>query len=969
MIKKIYSGKILVFSFLVAIIFSSQLHAQNVAATKTANDFVSQNAVKIGFSSKDLKNYRVSDTYIDKLSGATIVYLQQTFKGIDVFNSIQTAAFKNGKLISIAGKRIADMENLVNSKDGLASFTAAQSVKAAAEHLKITAPSLPVALKQMNAFKEVEFSDLGISSSNIKSKLIWIQDDVTGAFSLNWQVQLQPKGFSDLWLVNVDALKGGVVSKINLNIVCDWSKPYRPGALRSEVEAPAALDDAETAASITSAKYRVIRFPAESPIHPGGTYAVASNPWELAGLTNNATTLKWNDNGTVTYDSTRGNNVLAQEDVNGNNGFGKGVKSKTAIPNLSFLDKPDYTKDPGITKNKNFAITNLFYWNNIVHDISYQYGFDEVSGNFQSNNLSRGGAGNDYVLADAQDGSGTNNANFSTPNDGSSPRMQMFIFDAVPNFTVNQPTSFSGLKSAVESAFSTSNKLSAKGPITNDVILFNDDASGTTHGACAAAFNASSLVGKIALIDRGTCNFTVKVKNAQLAGAIAAIVVDNVPGEYPVAMGGTDNTITIPAVMVSYETGDTIKQKRAANITVNVTMKTGVKIDGDLDNGVIAHEYTHGISNRLTGGPSNTSCLINAEQMGEGWSDYLALMVTKKWSTATVNDGLNKTPIGTYVVGQTPSGSGIRTYPYSTDIAVNPWTYASLATSGGEVHVIGEIWCAALWEMTWQIIQTAGINTNIYDAASSGGNNIALKLVLEGMKLQPCKPGFLDGRNGILKADTIIYGGANSAAIWKAFAKRGMGIFASQGSSNSYTDGVADFTEPPTAAKFANGNLSASKQNTTALLQWQNLKDMSGNKFVVERSLNGTNYQAIGTVVLKDKAAANTFVDASPATGNNYYRLVQTASDGSAVYSAVRSLNFAGIHVSPNPAKDVVNVTVSDNNKLLKVVLLTAAGKEIATYNMNSATLKLNLPHVAPGMYLVKITGDNISSTHKLIIQ
>ncbi len=70
---------------------------------------------------------------------------------------------------------------------------------------------------------------------------------------------------------------------------------------------------------------------------------------------------------------------------------------------------------PDTGTNMNFAITQLFYWNNVMHDVSYQYGFDEASGNFQNNNQGRGGLGNDFVYADAQDGSGTDNANFSTP--------------------------------------------------------------------------------------------------------------------------------------------------------------------------------------------------------------------------------------------------------------------------------------------------------------------------------------------------------------------------------------------------------------------------------------------------------------------------------------------------------------------------------------------------------------------------
>ena len=67
-------------------------------------------------------------------------------------------------------------------------------------------------------------------------------------------------------------------------------------------------------------------------------------------------------------------------------------------------------------------VTNLFYGCNTFHDIYYRYGFDEASGNFQVSNYGRGGVGGDDVRCEAQDGSGTNNANFSTPaNDGGRP--------------------------------------------------------------------------------------------------------------------------------------------------------------------------------------------------------------------------------------------------------------------------------------------------------------------------------------------------------------------------------------------------------------------------------------------------------------------------------------------------------------------------------------------------------------------
>ena len=272
-----------------------------------------------------------------------------------------------------------------------------------------------------------------------------------------------------------------------------------------------------------------------------------------------------------------------------------------------------------------------------MHDITYQYGFDEVAGNFQANNLGRGGAGNDYVLADAQDGSGVNNANFSAPADGSSGRMQMYLWDPIATLTVNSPGSVAGQYNAVESNFSTANKLSVLGPKTGQVVYYNDNAAGTTHLACAGA-PANNLTGKIALIDRANCNFTIKVKNAQTAGAIAVIMVNNVQGN-PIIMGGTDNTINIPAVMISITDGFLLAAQLANNL--NVTLSVGKSIDGDVDNGVIAHEFTHGVSIRLTGGPAQSSCLSNAEQMGEGWSDYISLMVTQNWAGSDVNTGFN----------------------------------------------------------------------------------------------------------------------------------------------------------------------------------------------------------------------------------------------------------------------------------------------------------------------------------------
>jgi hypothetical protein len=377
----------------------------------------------------------------------------------------------------------------------------------------------------------------------------------------------------------------------------------------------------------------------ESPNH--GARAIRNAPWTSGGV---ASPYGWNDDNGVNgpeYTYTRGNNVWAQEDANNNNGTGYSPTSAT----LDF----DYALNLGGAPStyQDAAITNLYFWNNLMHDVWYQYGFNEASGNFQQNNYGRGGSGSDYVYADAQDGGGTNNANFATPSDGTKPRMQMYVWN-----------------------YTTPNR------------------------------------------------------------------------------------------------------------------------DGDLDNCVIAHEYTHGISNRLVGG-GNVNCLTNAEQMGEGWSDWFALMMTIEPG----DQGTDRRGMGTYVIGQTTSGTGIRPAPYSTDFAQNNYTYVATNNTALAVpHGIGFVWCTILWEVSWDLINAYGFDPNLY--TGTGGNNIAMHLIIDGLKLTPCNPGFVDARDAILLADQNTYGGAHLGLLWNAFARRGLGASASQGSSMSRLDQVEAYDTP-----------------------------------------------------------------------------------------------------------------------------------------------------------------------------
>ena len=775
--------------------------AQNNLTDKNALSLVAKHLPELQLSKNQLAEVVVSSTYHDKLLNADLVYLQQTIQGIPVINTIKTIAFKNDKVMSVSGKFLPVANGMVQ-KSITPAVKAGDAVVAAAKDVQLAPSGSATALKTTDNGRKAEFGDMGISQLNITAQLMWQPTD-NNDVKLVWQVKLVPQKSSDYWLIQIDAQSGIALNKMNLTVYCNWNDQKKN--LKNFVDNLNHLEAERLTAppppAINSAAYRVLAYPLESPTYGG--FSLVNDPWLLAGAGNNSGTLGWHNDGTIDYGSTRGNNVWAKEDRAGDNETTIGVSAISSTP------QPNYTLDfpfnpltkPTLGTNQPAAITNLFYWNNIVHDITYQYGFDEVSGNFQNDNQGRGGTGADYVFADAQDGSGSNNANFQTPVDGSRPRMQMFLFSPAPAtiLKVNSSPVAIPAMNAFEFSLSANNKLANVGPVTGNLVLYDN---GTNNGCSVAA--AGSLTGKIALVlYNGGCNPEVSVKNAQNAGAIGLIMQlpSNIPANSYTA--GPDNTITIPSVNINFAPGNNLKTAMLSG-TVNVSLQ-GINLDGDYDNGVIVHEYGHGVSNRLTGGPANSSCLVNKEQMGEGWSDYYGLMLTTNWATATTADGPNKRPLGNYVIGQDATGSGIRKYPYTTNMTINPWTYGMMAAGTnnpstgvpGEVHLTGEIWAATLWDMTWNIItQQGSISTNLYDANATGGNNISMKLVTQGMKLQPCLPGFLDGRNAILKADTLLYGGKYSCAIWTAFARRGMGVNAVQGSSNSVTDQTENFTMP-----------------------------------------------------------------------------------------------------------------------------------------------------------------------------
>jgi hypothetical protein len=222
---------------------------------------------------------------------------------------------------------------------------------------------------------------------------------------------------------------------------------------------------------------------------------------------------------------------------------------------------------------------------------------------------------------------------------------------------------------------------------------------------------------------------------------------------------------------------------------------------GDLDTATIIHEYSHGVSNRLTGG-LNVNCLSGQEQMGEGWGDWhaiVALIDTAK------DDPEGPRGIYPYVVYEPPrTGPGLRNRPYSRNMEIQPSTYDSIKTgawiTGGSLsqpHGIGHAWSAFLWDVAWDLIEKNGFNPNLYEHWSTGGNNLAYQLVNDGLKFQGCAPTFVSGRNAIFAAEEVLQNGEDACTLWASFSRRGLGFGASDGGSTSRNDGTEAFDTHP----------------------------------------------------------------------------------------------------------------------------------------------------------------------------
>lgn len=476
---------------------------------------------------------------------------------------------------------------------------------------------------------------------------------------------------------------------------------------------------------------------------------------------------------------TRGNNASAYADLASPNGLSSGDVLGTLTGPLAF----DRVYDTGLNPTASVdqvraAVTQLFYNVNVFHDWYYDVGFDEKAGNGQKSNLGRGGLGNDALEAQAQDYSGRNNANMSTPSDGAAPQMQMYVFDGGE-----------GAKVVIPGVRVYRTGTATFGPATfvrSAQVVLVDDASGVITDGCQPNFN--NVAGKIVLIDRGTCTFAAKVVNAQNNGAVGVIIGNN-QGGAPPDLPGPSSGISIPALSISRTDAQDLKARLLAG-TVTVTLDRPVVVDrdGTIDNAIVAHEWGHYISNRLIG-DANGLANNQGVGMGEGWADFHALLMIVKEGDRLLagNDQFQGVyPMAVYTSeGLDPLGTyfGIRRVPYSTDFTKNAYTfkhvqdrvplpavptaYGQNGADNSEVHSTGEVWATMLWEC-----YTGLLRDSRYTFAQA--QDRMKRYLVAGYKLTPVVPTMVEARDALLAAAAAT-DLQDFATFSAAFARRGMG--------------------------------------------------------------------------------------------------------------------------------------------------------------------------------------------------
>jgi uncharacterized repeat protein (TIGR01451 family) len=454
--------------------------APGKASLEIVMDFLRRNQGLYGLQAADLASLKSLGESDSPGSGLRMLRLEQMVNGIPVFQSeTRFILDRGGRLVRSVGlfapdatASAAPLKGLVSASQALAASMQQTGIDLDASQVSSLAGSGTPTQAVLNVAD-------GRILGSVNSWLVYFPL-APGLLVPAWAQVTFTNGTGD-WYTLVDALSGSLLWRKNIRSnAWDAQTPLtsQMGAASSAAQnaqplrAPASPAEAQAfqapqapSASTQQARFSVYvqadgKTPADSPAPHSPTDVTSGSGTqfsEIARTTVSMLTVQdtsaspngWIPDGGST---TTGNNVDAYLDTNGDNAPDSGLIDSNGRPvgnpdastnNRDFLGNtprdftytpapsggnPDAGDSPATATFQRGVVTQLFYIANWYHDQLYQLGFNEAAGNFQTDNFGKGGSAGDRVLAEAQDGSGTNNANFSTPPDGTSGRMQMYIF-------------------------------------------------------------------------------------------------------------------------------------------------------------------------------------------------------------------------------------------------------------------------------------------------------------------------------------------------------------------------------------------------------------------------------------------------------------------------------------------------------------------------------------------------------------
>lgn len=380
------------------------------------HDFVTRHATLFGHGAAAMQpgQARVTREDVTAHNGMRTVVWQQEVAGVPVFQTILKANLtKNGDLLTLGSHFMSDPAKAAGKQVKQVPqppLDAADAMTRVATNLggELQRDAVTPKPATQSAEKTQKLTVPGYSDTT--AHLSWVPMD-EDTLRLAWEIETFSLQQNEMFRLLIDAEDGKILVRQSLT------------------------------ADISNASYRVFTGDSPTPMTPGHNTPLSTQPAEVArslvmtqALNTTASPEGWIPDG---QNETVGNNVDAHLDLNADNIAD--TPRPQGSPSRVFDFPFNSASEP--TTYRNASVTQLFYYNNWIHDRMYELGFTESAGNFQTNNFGRGGNGNDAVQADAQDGSGTNNANFSTPSDGSPGRMQMFIW---PGAAPDRDSSFDG---------------------------------------------------------------------------------------------------------------------------------------------------------------------------------------------------------------------------------------------------------------------------------------------------------------------------------------------------------------------------------------------------------------------------------------------------------------------------------------------------------------------------------------------